>query len=145
MEVKGLRDNIMSRLKELNDLEPLSYLFESMQGEFAVLSLIAEMKQISPSEISNILNISKSRSTVILYALQKKGFISVSRSNIDKRKLNVMLTSLGEESIIRKNIKASTFFDDYLRELGEDEAQRLISFLDKSIKIARNKVTNNSF
>lgn len=143
MGIEELRNILINKLKILNDIEPLSYLLESMQGEYAVLSLLAEKINVSPSEISKYLNISKSRSTVILNSLKKKQFVTLSKSEVDKRKLIASLTTLGEESLNKKVTQASTFFDDYLKELGEEDAKKLIGFLDKSIKIANKKVNNN--
>ncbi len=143
MEIEELRNNIIERLKTLNDIEPLSHLFDSMQGEFAVLSLVAEKERISPSEMSCLLGISKARCTVILKTLKKKGFVSVDKCKEDKRKQYVSLTSAGKESINNKVNKATSFFDDYLTELGEKDTKKLIVFLDKSIKIAKHKVIDD--
>lgn len=143
MELDELRNSIIERLKALNDLEPLAALFDSMQGEYAVLSLLNEEPSISPSEISLLLGISKARCTAILKALKKKGFVNVEKCKDDKRKLLVSLTLQGKKSIDKKLNKATTFFDDYLTEIGEKDAKKLIVFLDKSIKFAKNNVNKD--
>lgn len=142
METEQLRNSIIEKLKVLNDIEPLSYLLESLQGEYAVLSLIADRKFVTPTEISNAINISKSRSTAILNTLRKKGFVNVTKGKKDKRKLIVSLNDLGADALLIKKTHAETLFDEYLTELGDEYAQKLIDFLDKSVEIAKNKLNN---
>ncbi len=132
-----LRDNIIDRLKKLNDLEPLAKLFESMQGEDAVLSYIFEVEKTTPSEISLALDFSKARSTAILKSLEKKSLVKLTKARDDKRKHLATLTKEGIARVEKKAIKATAFFDDYLAELGESEGKKLIKLLDKSINIAR--------
>lgn len=139
MDIESLRNSIMEKLKELNDIEPLAALFESMQGEYAVLGLLAENNNISPSEISTFLGISKARTTAILKTLVKKKFVTVTKSQQDRRMSIVALTQLGKDSFDKKSQQATSFFDDYLLEIGKSDSQKLVSFLDKSIKIAKKK------
>lgn len=132
-----LRENIIDRLKKLNDLEPLTQLFESMQGEDAVLGYIFETEKTTPSEISLALDFSKARSTAILKSLEKKSLVKITKAKNDKRKHFVTLTKEGILQVEKNATKATAFFDDYLAELGESEGKKLIKLLDKSISIAK--------
>ncbi len=137
MGKEELRDNIIDRLKQLNDIEPLTMLFESMQGEDAVLSYIFQENQATPSEISSALDFSKARSTAILKSLEKKSLIKITKAKDDKRKHLASLTEKGIARAEKNATLATAFFDDYLSELGESEGKKLIKLLDKSIHIAK--------
>ena len=132
-----LRENIIDRLKKLNDLEPLANLFENMQGEDAVLSYIFEKEKTTPSEISMALDFSKARSTAILKSLEKKTLVKITKVKEDKRKHLATLTEEGIARVEKTATQATAFFDDYLSELGESEGKKLIKLLDKSIHIAK--------
>ncbi len=70
-------------------------------GWFPLFYLLASEGQLSIKALSDTLSVSHSASSQLTYQLRKKGFVEISRSEVDGRKQLVSLTEKGRELLAR--------------------------------------------
>lgn len=108
-----------------------SSIAEMLEGEHAVLSYILKEKQdVTPTNISLKLGITKSRVTAILNSLHEKELVLLKRKSDDRRKIIVSLTEKGEEAIVSKLIVLDNKILKLIEELGVEKSITLIEILN---------------
>ena len=90
---------------------------------------------MNPSEISEALGITKARVTAISNALYEKEFILFHKNEKDKRKINLMLSPLGEVMITHKLEMLDKRIISILEDLGIEKTEMLIDILNEIQKI----------
>lgn len=99
----------------------------SAPGERAVLLCIYKMheknKKALPGELTRELGVSFSRMTNILNALEKKGYIHRQHDSVDRRRVYVSLTPVGETYIQSKYWEGVENFRRLFQQLGRRDAE----------------------
>lgn len=114
-----------------------------LKGEIFVLLLILNQNgSIMPSELSNFMSISTARVTAILNNLENKKMIEREIDKIDRRKIQVKLTKLGENEAKTHQKKVLENIVDIFRFLGEHDSKELVRITSKLVEIASNKSNN---
>ena len=99
----NLKNELIEALLQLYISNQASSIAEMLEGEHAVLSYILKEEQdVTPTNISIKLGITKSRVTAILNSLHEKELVLLKRKSDDRRKIIVSLTEKGEEDIVSK-------------------------------------------
>ncbi len=135
MELEEIRRNLAVSFSELHDLDAVVHLNESFQGENRILLCLQNVKDpITPSELSELLHVSRARITMALASLRKKGFVRMDVCNADRRRMHVALTESGRRQAEEKNAEVAASFDALIGGLGERDALEAIRLLRLSAK-----------
>lgn len=133
---------ISKRLKKINYLYTKMILNELSPFELdhhfeALLTLAVEEKQITQNRLSELLQIDKSRTAVIVFDLEKRGLIQISINPDDRRQHYISLSPLALSSI--PHIELSIEKINELAEAGIEQ-QKLMTFFEVSEMIQHNLV-----
>ena len=127
----NLKNESIEALLQLYISNQASSIAEMLEGEHAVLSYILKEKQdVTPTNISLKLGITKSRVTAILNSLHEKELVLLKRKSDDRRKIIVSLTEKGEEAIVSKLIVLDNKILKLIEELGVEKSITLIEILN---------------
>ena len=127
----NLKNEFIEALLQLYISNQASSIAEMLEGEHAVLSYILKEKQdVTPTNISLKLGITKSRVTAILNSLHEKALVLLKRKSDDRRKIIVSLTEKGEEAIVSKLIVLDNKILKLIEELGVEKSITLIEILN---------------
>ena len=127
----NLKNEFIEALLQLYISNQASSIAEMLEGEHAVLSYILKEKQdVTPTNISLKLGITKSRVTAILNSLHEKELVLLKRKSDDRRKIIVSHTEKGEEAIVSKLIVLDNKILKLIEELGVEKSIMLIEILN---------------
>ena len=127
----NLKNEFIEALLQLYISNQASSIAEMLEGEHAVLSYILKEKQdVTPTNISLKLGITKSRVTAILNSLHEKELGLLKRKSDDRRKIIVSLTDKGDEAIVSKLIVLDNKILKLIEELGVEKSITLIEILN---------------
>lgn len=134
MDSYKLKNQLIEALGKVYYMEAFSQLVEFLQGELYVLYYLAtrDEEETSPSEISEKLHMSRPRTTATLTTLRKKGFVVTRTNELDRRRVDVMITKNGKTHLDKKKDAVNENLDIFIREIGVDEALDLIRIINKA-------------
>ncbi len=102
-----------------------------LDGENAILRSIYLSGGISsPLALSNDLHVSKGRIAQLIKSLTKKKYIKTKINRLDRRKVEVRMTPLGESYLSTKLEAAQAFIDEARRKLGDDLFASIIKIIE---------------
>ncbi|WP_024790747.1 MULTISPECIES: MarR family winged helix-turn-helix transcriptional regulator [unclassified Lebetimonas] len=102
--------------------------------QYAFLKLIS-IKNLTPSEIADILNKDKAAITRFIIALEKKDLIK--KENIDKRSYKLILKEKGRKILNKVDKKALEFRKKIEQNIPEEKIECLFKTLEKIEKIMK--------
>ncbi|WP_024787368.1 MULTISPECIES: MarR family winged helix-turn-helix transcriptional regulator [unclassified Lebetimonas] len=102
--------------------------------QYAFLKLIS-IKNLTPSEIADILNKDKAAITRFIIALEKKDLIK--KENIDKRSYKLILKEKGRKILNKVDKKALEFRKKIEQNIPEEKIECLFETLEKIEKIMK--------
>ena len=137
MSYKNLAEQFFQTNYQMKKINHQQIIDESLKGEiFTLLYLRNRDDFVLPGEISEIMQISSARVATILNNLENKGLIERQIDKMDRRRILVSLTSLGEEN-------ANTHYQEVINQiskmfeiLGEEDAKEFIRIMNKILDIA---------
>lgn len=109
-----------------------------LMGEEAVLmqlSMKCSGTDVTPSDISESLNVSSARVAVSLNRLEDKGFITREIDLEDRRKIIIKLTKEGSTEASKIKEKHLGMFQNMLEKIGMDEANKLYESLSSVLNV----------
>lgn len=132
---KTLYDEFIKTVTELYDMEIFSKLMEFCQGELRTLYYLDSLggKDAQPSEISDVLHVSRARTTATLASLRNKGYIEMNISPTDRRKMQVRMTASGKNYYAKYRATAEGYVRAYIDRAGEDSVRKLLEILRSTI------------
>lgn len=141
MKDNTLKSKLIKSLEQIYYMEAFSQLVDFLQGELYLLSFLASNKdkEYGPSELSQILNISRPRITTTISTLKEKKFVKTELDKEDRRRLKVRPTKKGEEFIYKKQRKVEDNFDLFIDGIGEKDTLELIRIINRAAEIMKNK------
>jgi len=137
METETLRGELIDALKAVRRLDAFGALENLLQGESLVLQFLAEHRDraVYPSELSESLHLSRSRITMALASLRRKGRIAMELSHKDRRRVKVFLSDEGLRLAGEKREQLERHFDRIIAGLGEEDAATLISLIGRCVQV----------
>lgn len=137
MEQTHLKKELIDALSRIYYTDAFSQLTDFLQGELKLLVFLYENKELdmSPSDLSSALYISRPRITKALSTLKRKGHIVTCASNSDRRRSFVHLTDAGEDFIRERMQIVDGYFGHYIQALGESESRELIRLIHLTVDI----------
>lgn len=109
------------------------------KGQGRILSILKMKPEISQKELSYLLEMRPQSMGELLTKLEKKGYISRTPSETDRRVLNIKLTKEGEEATA-ESTESEFSFDKVFECLNEEEQQNLSCYLDRIIMTLETQV-----
>lgn len=102
-----------------------------LDGENAILRSIYLAGGVSsPLALSNDLRVSKGRIAQLIKSLMKKKLIKTKINRLDRRKVEVRMSPLGENYLAEKLEAAQLFIDEARKKLGDDLFAGIIKIID---------------
>jgi len=142
LEYIELRDKLNTLLSNIYNMQSAARLSEFWQGELRVLLYIYLHSDgdsnINPSELSNVIHVSRARITTTLTSLRKKKYVTMEMCEDDRRKMRVFLTSYGKNYIEERKSEVDEQLDAVINGLGENDILEFLKLLDTIIKIMDN-------
>jgi DNA-binding MarR family transcriptional regulator len=145
MSNRNLKLELIESLENIYYMEAFSQLVEFLQGELYLLRFLAlnKDKEFGPSELSELLHMSRPRITATIAALKKKEFVFTELDRVDRRRLKVKITKKGLESILKKQADVDENFEEFINGIGEEDTKELIRIVDLAVEIMQNKQEKN--
>ena len=103
--------------------------FDLSSEQYGVLKLISEEKQLTPTQIAELLNRDKATITRILKSLDNKKLIK--KEQINNRSFYVKLTNESEKIIKEADKIALKYHKKIIDEIGENKIKEMLSTLKK--------------
>ncbi|SAK73208.1 MarR family winged helix-turn-helix transcriptional regulator [Caballeronia ptereochthonis] len=110
-------------------LEPL----ELTSQQIGVILLLASGRARTPLELSREMSYDSGSMTRMLDRLEKKGFVSRTRSEVDRRIVELNLTGRGREAAERLPVIGAAVLNEQLRGFSRAELDLLIGMLARII------------
>lgn len=101
-------------------------------GIFFVLKILDDtQKEMTAGDIADIFGVTTARTAVILNTLEKKGYLSKSKSSIDARKTIVSITESGHIALEQRKVVIFEMINTMLSKLTDEEISTLFNILQK--------------
>ena len=141
MENSELKLKLIQSLEKIYYMEAFSKLADFLQGELYLLKFLSldSDEEYGPSELSQILHISRPRITATISALKKKKYVNTELDKIDRRRLKVSITDLGREFVEEKQVEVEGNFDGLIEGIGEDDTLELVRIVNLAADIMEHK------
>lgn len=130
MDKTKLRGQFMEQLWRMYKLEIMYYLREFLVGETAALEyVVTQGGEITPTDISEELKVSRARAANILRSLRGKGYVDMRTDEADRRRVNVAATPAGLAALAEKHAFLESYFDMYIDYIGEENTEEMTRLL----------------
>ena len=96
-----------------------------------LLHLKFSKKNLNPSELSDLLGLSRSSITLLLNEMEEKGYLKRVLDSDDRRRMNVVLSPKGKQIIKKHFEKFYGNIKETLCKIGESDAKELLRILKK--------------
>jgi len=139
MESIMMKDMLIQSLTKIYYMEAFSQLTEFLQGEQYLLHFLSENldEELSPSQLSDNLHMSRPRITATINTLRQKGFVDTISDIEDRRKQIVSITQEGLDYIQAKKEKVEEYFLDFVNKLGKEDALEFMRLINKVVENAK--------
>lgn len=134
---KQIRNDFTESLIGIYKLDIIKELTAFLQGEQAVLFALNVTGTIHPSEISEKLNLTRSRTSMIISSLKTKDLINIEEDQTDRRMTNISLNEKGLKQINEKEDEALKIFDYLLDQLGEEKVKSFTTLINETVNIMK--------
>lgn len=131
------REKFFNTLRVLVNIPMFINLVPFIQGEDAFLLYVYENKSLTPTQLSNLLSITKGRVTALINSLSKKEYIKINGDPSDRRRILIELSFIGEKYITEKLTLTEEHFIELFKNIGEKDSILFVDLLDKVIKKAK--------
>lgn len=123
----GLADQLMDMAADFRRVGPSPDASAEVRGLPAVLHALADAGgMLAPGQIAELTGVTDSRVANILRTLEQRGWVTRTRSALDRRRVAVKLTDRGREVHDQRAAEFRLRCAAFLRELGEDDARQLL-------------------
>ena len=118
----------------INEEKSLKY--GKSDGYYQVLGILVHLGPLPISEIGRQIHISKPNMTTLIDKLVKDGWVKRSRSNTDRRVVNVEITDEGKEFLFEARKVVEENIKENLSSLNEEELETLNVSLENIKRLA---------
>lgn len=111
--------------------DPLSAARMRLLTRLAAESTIGQGTDLSPSEISESLGVSRNTISALLNGLEEDGLIERHLDPTDRRRFRIRITASGQEVVEVRAPEFATFVNDLFASLSPEEQAALLALLEK--------------
>lgn len=133
MKNDNMKYKFSNALLGIYNLDITKMLIQFLQGEQAVLFALSVGGVLNPSDLSDKLGLTRSRMSMILTSLNKKGEIILETDENDRRRTNVTLTKSGRDFVKVKENEVLGFFDFFIDQMGHEKVESLIELINETV------------
>lgn len=109
---------------------------DGFTGMYFVLRILEDAEnELSAGDIAEAFNVTTARTAVILATLEKKGFITKTKSSQDARRTIVKITDAGKSALEERKEKVFVAVDGFLSKLTKGEVKDFYKILQKLLTI----------
>lgn len=109
---------------------------DGLSGMYFVLRILSDAEnELSAGDIAAAFNVTTARTAVILSTLEKKGFITKSKSSQDARRTIVKITEDGKAALEERKNKLFVEVDSFLSKLTKGEVKEFYKILQKLLTL----------
>lgn len=119
---------------------PVTNAEELLKGETPVLCRIADLKQVTPTELARYFSLSTARVAAILNHLEKKGYIRRIHDTEDRRKVYVSPTEEGIGVAGEKMEELHSKARSLLEALGPEDAREYVRLTGKVARYVKKQM-----
>lgn len=98
------------------------------------IALGEEKNDVSANAIAKSLNITPGTLTTAIKKLEKKGYVTRNQDELDKRKVNLMLTKKGETVNKKHEVFHKEMVEEIVKDLSINDEIILLEMLQKTLK-----------
>jgi DNA-binding MarR family transcriptional regulator len=126
-------------LLKLYEMDFLRVFADFYQGELHSLQHLAlsPNRAAYPSELSVALGITRARVTSILAGLRRKGYVTMTPCEEDRRRQRVEITEAGLAYVAARQAEVFRLFGKWVAGMGEVDAREMIRLIELTAKIMR--------
>lgn len=141
MDNEELKIRLIASLEKIYYMEAFRKLADFLQGELYVLNFLSVNKdeEFGPSDLSEMLHISRPRITATISALKKKNYVNTELDQVDRRRLKVKITDKGLDYINTKQSEVEENFEEFIDGIGEKDTLELIRIVNLAADIMERK------
>lgn len=133
-----LLDNIISTFAMINRDGAFQSLQKKLKGENVLLARLFETGgKSTPGALADFLDITASRVTAILHALEKKELVSRVSNGTDRRKVTVEITEKGKKAVEGLKTEALHRSQVIIDRIGENDTHEFLRIMNKIIEIEK--------
>lgn len=131
MDARALAKELLSTMAEVKVSDFQNPTNELLGTDYFAVQYLEEHQDVTPSELSQALNVTNARITIIIKRLEKKGLAVRSAHPTDQRKYVVNLSEEGKTYLDQAQEDRLKFVSDMLEYLGEDDAKAYVRIITK--------------
>lgn len=137
MNRNDLLDSIISTFVQINRDGTFQSLQKKLKGENVLLARLFEAGgKSTPGALAEFLDITASRVTAIIHALESKELVSrISNGVEDRRKVTVEITEKGKKAVENLRTEALHRSQIIMEKIGESDTHEFLRIMNKIIEI----------
>lgn len=138
MNRNDLLDNIISTFAMINRDGAFQSLQKKLKGENVLLARLFEAGgKSTPGALAELLDITASRVTAIIHALENKEMVSRVSNGVDRRKVTVEITEKGKKAVEGLRNEALHRSQAIMDKIGESDTHEFLRIMNKIIEIEK--------
>lgn len=135
--MKGQGDSLLEVLHAFFDTPLFEEVSNLFQGENRILHYLYQEKRndVTPSELSEQLHVTRARVTAAVKELLKKGYVCSIRPSNDRRRVYLSLTPCGKGYILSRIQSVQSCIETLQNELGETDMTEIVRLMVRAFRI----------
>ena len=144
MNRNELLDSIISTFAQINRDGAFQSLQKKLKGENVLLARLFEAGgKSTPGALAELLDITASRVTAIIHALESKEMVSRVSNGVDRRKVTVEITEKGKKAVEGLRTEALHRSQVIMDKIGESDTHEFLRIMNKIIEIEKGGCEKN--
>lgn len=135
--MKGQCDALLEALHAFLDTPLFEEVSSLFKGENRILHYLYQEQRndVTPSELSEQLHVTRARVTAAVKELQKKEYVQAVHPKTDRRRVYLMLTPPGTSYIVERIHSVQQCIETLQKGLGETDVLEIVRLLMRSFRV----------
>lgn len=135
--LKGQCDALLEALHAFLNTPLFEEVSSLFKGENRILHYLYQEQRndVTPSELSEQLHVTRARVTAAVKELQKKEYVQAVHPKTDRRRVYLMLTPLGTSYIVERIHSVQQCIETLQKGLGETDVIEIVRLLMRSFRV----------
>jgi len=135
--LKGQCDALLEALHAFLDTPLFEEVSSLFKGENRILHYLYQEQRndVTPSELSEQLHVTRARVTAAVKELQKKEYVQAVHPKTDRRRVYLMLTPPGTSYIVERIHSVQQCIETLQKGLGETDVLEIVRLLMRSFRV----------
>ncbi len=135
--MKGQCDALLEALHAFLNTPLFEEVSSLFKGENRILHYLYQEQRndVTPSELSEQLHVTRARVTAAVKELQKKEYVQAVHPKTDRRRVYLMLTPMGTSYIVERIHSVQQCIETLQKGLGETDVLEIVRLLMRSFRV----------